>query len=475
MNEFKELDVLENADDTVKERLAEEFPPQDSNEKERVFSMSERKYNIKRNNSPDNNFDGEESVKGVEVYKRPKWKIFASLAACAAIAAGIGGGGYMMNQMKNSRPVQYSSEMESEPSIPEQQEQVAPFGDFSELEYYIPTNEPEKNEKIYLRENDENSPVLTLSSGKSIEKDKRDRLADFFNSYTPWEKYTDETISQTKEEITDTQTESIEFAYRGENEIRTITITEDNILYYMHFDIIQNKDGRLIKVNYGETEESGFPCEMYKVNYEFFKDTINNILYEESITPPLQCDDLEVIVQTLEKYDDFRSQERIADDPSKENRDYRLVSDDENIELYKGNVLSDEKREKMLTVIKNADWTSEPIPDDKLFEYEQNGIASDPNFNGLYSFMEVCGDDFITLEIYHNIVEMSFFNCQHNEADDTYAITNESRYYMRTASPAFMSDINEILTESSASGSAITIQEDAGLLDKKYRPYTCSL
>ena len=40
MNEFKELDVLENADESVKERLAEEFPPQDDNEKERVFNMS---------------------------------------------------------------------------------------------------------------------------------------------------------------------------------------------------------------------------------------------------------------------------------------------------------------------------------------------------------------------------------------------------------------------------------------------------
>lgn len=137
MNEFKELDVLENADDTVKERLAEEFPPQDSNEKERVFRMSERKYNIKKNNNADRNFVGEEIVKGVEVYKRPKWKIFASLAACAVIVAGIGGGGYLMKMMNNSRPVPSASEVQSEVQTEVSavtEKKAAPFGDFSKID-----------------------------------------------------------------------------------------------------------------------------------------------------------------------------------------------------------------------------------------------------------------------------------------------------------------------------------------------------
>lgn len=92
---FKELDSMDI------ENIAQEFPVLTDEEKERIYAMSERKYNISDNTNEE--FSSETEVSGVEVYKRPKWRT-ASIAASLALLIGAGSfGGYNISkQLKNS-------------------------------------------------------------------------------------------------------------------------------------------------------------------------------------------------------------------------------------------------------------------------------------------------------------------------------------------------------------------------------------
>ena len=456
MNEFKELDVLENTDDTVKERLAEEFPPQDTDEKERVFRMSERKYNIKKNNGADNNFVGEDTVKGVEIYKRPKWKIFASIAACAAIVAGIGGGGYMLKNMNNSKPALTSSASETEPqSSAEAEKTIAPFGDFSVLDYYVPLDDPEKCDDVYLNENDD-APVLKLMHGKSIEQEKRDKLAEFFNSYT-WEEYTEPDAEPQEISVED---ESIMFLYRDDTEIRMIQIAANNVLAYSHFDYLTDENGKLIKVNYGEMNETSIPCELYKADYELFRKTIDEILADEETQPEnedtnvenagVENENYETIVQTFEKYD-FNLQNITSDADYLTKRDIKMVipdSDGEQISLVCGTALSADKKERIDSVINNTEWTD--MTADEFEEYAEKNTAVDEYFTNNFSFINVTGGDIITMNISMNRVDMCLYECDYDEENDIYYIKNQRSYEMYTQSPTLMKDIYDILNSEEA-------------------------
>ena len=450
MNEFKELDVLENTDDTVKERLAEEFPPQDTDEKERVFRMSERKYNIKKNNGADNYFVGEDTVKGVEIYKRPKWKIFASIAACAAIVAGIGGGGYMLKNMNNSKPALTSSASETEPqSTAENEKAIAPFGDFSVLDYYVPLDDPEKCDDVYLNENDD-VPVLKLMHGKSIEQEKRDKLAEFFNSYT-WEEYTEPDPDAEPQEIS-VEDESIMFLYRDDSQIRMIQIAANNVLAYSHFDYLTDENGKLIKVNYGEMNETSIPCELYNADYELFRNTINEILADEETQPEtentnvenagMENETYETIVQTFEKYD-FNLQNITSDADYLTKRDIKMVTSDpvdEIINIVCGTALSADKKERIDSVINNTEWTDMTADEFAEVNTEQNEY-----FTNNFSFINVTGGDIITMNITMNRVDMCFYECEYDEENDLYNIKNQRSYEMYTQSPTIMKDIYDIL------------------------------
>ncbi|MBR1823798.1 MAG: hypothetical protein IJ779_06140 [Ruminococcus sp.] len=448
MNEFKELDVLENTDESVQERLAEEFPPQDTDEKERVFRMSERKYNIQKNkNNADVSFIGEETVKGVEIYKRPKWKIFASIAACAAIVAGMGGGGYMMKMMKHSEPVPSASEMQSESAI-ETVQTVAPFGDFSELEYYIPINGKEKAEQIIINDDPSWYSTFGLMTGTPIEQDKRDRLAEFFNSYT-WETYTplgadSEPVQKSVEEPPsfDPYRENIVFFYHDDKEVREIQISRDGVLGYTHFNYV-NKDGQLYKDPMG----GDIPYELYKVNYEFFKDTIDNILYGVGNVPPMQCDELEVIVKTFEKYD-FYIQENTSNDGG-----INIVSPDgERFSILCGSTLSNDKKDKIDTIIKNASWTNSPAD-----ESEVNRSAVSEHFTDNFGFVNITGNDIIAMDISRNSVEMCIYECSYDNG--LYYVNEQSPYKMYTDSPTFMTDVYNVLFDDEPSAEVSTEAE----------------
>ncbi len=62
-NEFR-LDIPDDCDHTVTDRITDICPVFDKNEKEKIFAMSERKYNKKKNTLDDS--ECEDKVRGVE-------------------------------------------------------------------------------------------------------------------------------------------------------------------------------------------------------------------------------------------------------------------------------------------------------------------------------------------------------------------------------------------------------------------------
>lgn len=86
-------DLFSNIDDKTAGRLSEEYPVLKAEQKERLYAMSKRKYNI--NDIPE---DNTVEVSGVEKYRRPKWYKFASAAAAVLLAGGIGGSMYYISR-----------------------------------------------------------------------------------------------------------------------------------------------------------------------------------------------------------------------------------------------------------------------------------------------------------------------------------------------------------------------------------------
>ena len=87
-------------------RIAEEYPSLSDSARERMFNMTKEKMNTTNNANEENN----SSVHGVEKYSRPVWTKFAGMAAAVAlIAGGIGGGNYLLKNMKKTAPAASSS------------------------------------------------------------------------------------------------------------------------------------------------------------------------------------------------------------------------------------------------------------------------------------------------------------------------------------------------------------------------------
>ncbi|MBO4877917.1 MAG: hypothetical protein J5501_07930 [Ruminococcus sp.] len=98
--DFDEIMKLMNESaDSIADPSPEEYPELGREERERIYAMSEQKYNKDMNKS---NGKDEIEVKGVERYNRPVWHRFVSIAAAIALIAGIGGGMHYIN--RNGKP-----------------------------------------------------------------------------------------------------------------------------------------------------------------------------------------------------------------------------------------------------------------------------------------------------------------------------------------------------------------------------------
>ncbi len=94
-----DFEIFDNAGDDMIEKIAEDYPVLTDEEKERMFAMSERKFNIAESK-------GEaEVVSGVERYKKPAWHRYAAMAAALVLVfGGIGGTLFPGRRMVKSAP-----------------------------------------------------------------------------------------------------------------------------------------------------------------------------------------------------------------------------------------------------------------------------------------------------------------------------------------------------------------------------------
>lgn len=143
-----DLEILENADNEVIDAL-NSFPSADEEIKRRVFSMSEKKFN-----DLNNNFEAtdENSVRGVETYRKPKW--YRAVCAAAAALVLVGGGtatfAALHKTKKSNESMQAASEIET---------------DYNENDI---TGEPEPVSETDDEETDENRGEIIKNEGIDI-------------------------------------------------------------------------------------------------------------------------------------------------------------------------------------------------------------------------------------------------------------------------------------------------------------------
>ena len=312
MKEKNELDVLENAGESVTNRLTEEFPPRDKKQKEKIYSMSERKFS---NRSTGTSYTDEQSVSGVEVYKRPKWqKILSIAAAFAVVVGGITGGTYAFRHFRNTKDISLAS-------TPETEVGVAPFGDFAKLDYQL------CDYSNYSEEIDYNMlDTITLPDTIEISQAKREKLAELFNNYDyESNKHVTITLQNDKFTITneetgknkvidpsampphdDTENEDTEvfvminmmdnaphpdspyFIYKDSDEVRMLSfskLADIGVIAYLSFNYEEVEGG--IKMLPETAVTKG-----WKMDFDWFKTTITEIL---------NSDDDEIIEETTEE------------------------------------------------------------------------------------------------------------------------------------------------------------------------------
>ena len=101
---MKEFDIFRNMDDLTIERIADIHPVLTAEEKERMFAMSERKFNITEKRFPqgyNSETEDDDEVEGVEEYDRPAWLRYLTTAAALVL---LGGGLAVGHNLLKRRP-----------------------------------------------------------------------------------------------------------------------------------------------------------------------------------------------------------------------------------------------------------------------------------------------------------------------------------------------------------------------------------
>ncbi len=101
------INIFDDPDDETINSIASNYPILTEEEKDRMFAMSERKYNI--NKGYEDEFS--EEVRGVERCNRPIWSKYAAVAAAfLLLAGGIGGSLALGRSMSKSDPKHTTSQ-----------------------------------------------------------------------------------------------------------------------------------------------------------------------------------------------------------------------------------------------------------------------------------------------------------------------------------------------------------------------------
>jgi len=367
MKEKNEFDILENAESSVTDRLEAEFPPRDNREKEKIFRMSERKFN--NTSAPDT--EKEQTVSDVEVYRRPKWQRGLSIAAaCALVVGGATGGAYAFNRFRNTPAAE--SQLDT-------QKKVAPFGDFSELEYQLCDYNRDSMRTVTIEDSPEAYGYFELFSGPIISQQKRDKLADFFNNYDYEEiaADTDEAIGVVNEAVTEAETIDIStiedapapinadesdpyFIYCRDNEIKAVKIYdvgEFGVLNYTHFNF-DEQDGQ-----YFMTDDE-MSVEGYKIDYGLFKSTINEILSseDEEKTPT------EPEYKGVAPFGNFSEREYFIPGGEDAEKQIFVKADEETqITFGSGEIISPEQSKQIEELFNSLEWNESVEPKTKPF------------------------------------------------------------------------------------------------------------
>ena len=99
------LDYLFSNKDSDIERVAEKYTAAGNKEKEKIYDITRKKYNILREEEANTSDDGFiKEAEGVERYSRPKWIRFVSAAAAAVVLlTGVCGGVFLTRSKKVNR------------------------------------------------------------------------------------------------------------------------------------------------------------------------------------------------------------------------------------------------------------------------------------------------------------------------------------------------------------------------------------
>ena len=100
-NDDLNLDMLENADERTVERLSEEYSAVTESDVKRLYEKSEKLYNSRKT---DFYFEPQDTVTGVEPYRRPMWsKVLAAVSALVLVTGAVTGGALLIRNF-NGRP-----------------------------------------------------------------------------------------------------------------------------------------------------------------------------------------------------------------------------------------------------------------------------------------------------------------------------------------------------------------------------------
>lgn len=267
MSEKNGFDILGNKGQDIIERIAAEFPPRDDAEKEKVFIMSERKFNDKVNSSTG---EYESTVSGVEVYRRPVWKKVLGAAAAVVLAVGCTAGGIKaVKHFRNGSVISAESEIAAE-------KKTAPFGDFAEFDYKVCKCEERENTGEYRSI----SEFLGISECMELSDTRRERLADLFNNYDYEELTADSSYAdQAAEDMNGPY-----FICDRDNVARVISVNSvcgEGILTYEEINY-RIDDGRLVILEGSSSDRS------WRIDYDLFMSAILEIIGTEEDTATVE-------------------------------------------------------------------------------------------------------------------------------------------------------------------------------------------